>query len=75
MSRSVGTNKAAVQARAQSETVTFNLRLMTDDLRLLRLRLAQAIRRDGELTDLLLPGVELVDGMQQKIAEALEALG
>ena len=74
MSRSKGQDKAAGKRREGLELAQFSLRLMPDELALVRLRISQAIRRDERLAELLGPASETIERVLGWTSEAVEAI-
>lgn len=74
MPRSKGHTKAVTRRLEGIELVQFNLRLMPDELKLVRLRISQAVRRDEGLKDLLDPAQVTIDRLLSWTGEAAEAL-
>jgi len=74
MPRAKGHDKKATKRLEGLELVKFNLRLMPDELKLVRLRITQAIRRDDGLRNLLEPAGEEIEQLLGWMDEADEAL-
>lgn len=74
MSRSKGHDKNAAQRLQRIETIQFNLKAEPDALKLVRLRIAQAIRRDASLKDLLEPAALEIDRVLGWNKESVQAL-
>lgn len=74
MSRSKGHDKAATQRLEGIETIQFNLRASPEPLKLAKLRITQAIRRDGNLKDLLQPAVDEIDRVLEWNKQSVQAL-
>jgi hypothetical protein len=71
MSRQPGSDKTQVEGRKREELVSFNLRFSVDELKITRLRMVQAVRRDAGLSDLLVPATEEIDRVLNWLLEAI----
>ena len=74
MPRSKGHNKRQSQRMEWIETILFNLRAEPEALKLARLRITQAIRRDASLKDLLEPAAQEIDRVLGWNTESVQAL-
>jgi hypothetical protein len=74
MPRSKGHDKHAAIKLQRIETIQFNLRAEPETLRLAKLRIAQAIRRDESLKDLLQPAADEIDQVLAWNKESVQAL-
>ena len=74
MPRSKGHDKHKSQRLKWIETILFNLKAEPDALKLARLRITQAIRRDASLKDLLEPAALEIDRVLGWNKESVQAL-
>lgn len=74
MSRNKGYDKQAAIKLQRIETIQFNLKAEPEALRLAKLRIAQAIRRDESLKDLLQPAADEIDQVLVWNKQSVQAL-
>lgn len=74
MSRTKGHDKQKSQRLQWIETILFNLKAEPDALKLARLRITQAVRRDASLKDLLEPAALEIDRVLGWNKESVQAL-
>jgi len=74
MSRSKGHDKQAAIKLQRIETIQFNLKAEPEALKLVRLRITQAIRRDESLKDLLQPAADEIDQVLVWNKQSVQAL-
>ena len=69
MSRTKGQTGPLVLQREQDENRVFSLKRMDQDLRLAELRIQQAITREGRLTELLSPALDLLEETRVRLSK------